>query len=1156
MKTINLFVIVCLVLLVATNLDAAYLRFHPQQIIQPDGQIIDCFVSGDEHNNWLHDEAGYTIIQDPTTGYYTYAIPATSSDSNSVNSSVATNSNIKPSNLIVGVAQIPSTLSKWLIPSPKSTLSYSDNSDKSNIDKFNSNKIEQPNFAANTPKNRGNLCNIVIFIKFQQEDFKDDATYFDKLFNAKGVPSLMEYFDEVSYRQLVINSYIYPQPVQNKVVAYTDIYTRDYYVGYSQYNDIGYSTADERRSRKAGLLKRALEFASRDIPDTLKVDRNDDEYVDNVTFITSGSSVYNSIFLPSMDKCSNYPELNFSINEKKTECFNLIPYANLTLGAVCHEFFHTLGAPDLYRYSNVTHDPVYHWDLMDLDKSIPQSMCLYMKHKYGNWVDDIPYISLPGEYKINSLSSPVNNGFRVRSSNSMQYYVLEYRKPQGLFESSLATYWDRINNIYREFSGGLLVYRINLNSEGKGNASAGGATPDEVYVYRPDGTEIVKGKPDEAPFNSKYLRSAINANTNPIPFLFNGNDGGLRISNVYEEDSLLYFTLHSDDVTFIKYPEHLASGINLTPTIRWDLLPKSRTYRLQIALRNNFLDNEIVVNEQIVNDSIFRLQNALRANTIYHVRVGTVGTNGNVLYWSRTVTFTTFDKISITLQQNNHCVGQEYEIKYEFKGDLSKNNRLLIQLSDKSGVFSNPQNLTSISTKAIGYEKIRISDVPSGHHYRIRIISQTDPDIVATSEYIVIKNMPEVTINLQETAVCLYDISNISYQTNFEKTQNDFTRFELSVKNGIIMQNDTLNKSAQIAWHQIGVGEIVVSSINSLGCVKTFTRQVTINDNPTINFSGVGKQQVCAFSEISYYLPEERNPTITTTINVTNGEYTRINRDSIKIIWNDQRNGIIEIKKTSMANCIVSHIFPVTINTLPQAQIDGKFIFCSSDTATFFAKIDEPRLYDFLWRSENGEIIGVDINPDCTLHFKDAATKLNLRVTNKVTGCVSIFDTLVSIISEIEKPKISQVDNYLVCDLVAAEYQWYLWYLDDEVMTDATSRSIIPTIIGLYSVKIIDENGCSSAISDYFDFHNSIYDGTGREVDIIELDGRFIISVNSIENLDCELFDVLGRRIDFSKQALSSQSVEISINSIPAGLYFLKLFHNNTTSFYKLIVRE
>jgi predicted RNA-binding Zn-ribbon protein involved in translation (DUF1610 family) len=59
-------------LLVSIVALAAPLSFVPQTLKQPDGEVINCFASGDEFYNYLHDKDNYTIIQN-STGFYCYA---------------------------------------------------------------------------------------------------------------------------------------------------------------------------------------------------------------------------------------------------------------------------------------------------------------------------------------------------------------------------------------------------------------------------------------------------------------------------------------------------------------------------------------------------------------------------------------------------------------------------------------------------------------------------------------------------------------------------------------------------------------------------------------------------------------------------------------------------------------------------------------------------------------------------------------------------------------------------------------------------------------------------------------------------------------------------------------------------------------------------
>jgi hypothetical protein len=70
----KLFLLFLLVTCVFTPFSKASLvKNQPYQVTQPDGSVINCFVSGDEYFNWLHDANGYTIIQS-ADGYFYYGV--------------------------------------------------------------------------------------------------------------------------------------------------------------------------------------------------------------------------------------------------------------------------------------------------------------------------------------------------------------------------------------------------------------------------------------------------------------------------------------------------------------------------------------------------------------------------------------------------------------------------------------------------------------------------------------------------------------------------------------------------------------------------------------------------------------------------------------------------------------------------------------------------------------------------------------------------------------------------------------------------------------------------------------------------------------------------------------------------------------------------
>ncbi|MCB5251552.1 MAG: M6 family metalloprotease domain-containing protein, partial [Candidatus Cloacimonetes bacterium] len=481
---------------------AAYLTDMPVQVNQPDGTMINCFASGDEYHNWLHDEDGYTIIQSPDTGYYTYAIQ--------------TGDTVSASDLIVGLndPQLAGLNPKINISEGEYQL------------RRESAFPEQETRSAPTT---GTINNIVIFIRFSdQTEFVEDISLYDGWFNSNA-SSLKNYFLEASYSQLTVNTTLYPAAVNNLIVSWQDSHPRAYYSPYNAItNPIGYNSESARSSRELTLLQNATNSVSSQIPSDLNIDSDSDGKVDNIVYVVrGGTDSWNSLLWPH--KWSFY-DRNVYIHGKKVEDFNfqLQNYLNdKNVGVLCHEFFHTLGAPDLYHYDLDYLNPVGIWDLMAVTINPPIHMGAYMKWKYGGWISTIPVISTHQAYTIHPLTSPSNNAYKIISPNSdSEYFIVEYRKKSGTYETRLE-------------GSGLLIYRINTDA-GNGNSDG---PPDEVYIYRPGGTLNQDGNYLLAHYSSEEGRTEMNAMTDPSPFLSNDDARGLEISEIGTAGDTIGFRL-------------------------------------------------------------------------------------------------------------------------------------------------------------------------------------------------------------------------------------------------------------------------------------------------------------------------------------------------------------------------------------------------------------------------------------------------------------------------------------------------------------------------------------------------------------------------------------------------------------------------------------
>jgi M6 family metalloprotease-like protein len=482
---------------------SAPLEFVPVSVTQPDGVVLNIFASGDEFYNWLHDKDSYTIVQDNKSGYYVYAS--------------LVNNKITPTNLIVGRVN---PAYSGLIPGIKIP---SDEILKIRNDFY----AKSPKDMGDAPKT-GTINNLVIFIRFSDEsEFTDSISFYKGIFNndTSGRNSMYNYFRSVSYNTLSIKSHFFPIPPNATVISYKDSHPRNYYKPYDSIsNPIGYTNW---ALTEHTLLQNAVNYVATQVPDTLNIDGDNDGKVDNVCFIIDGATTaWNTLLWPHMWSLYTY---TVNIHGKRVYSYNFQIQNSLKSsgpGVLCHEMTHSLGAPDLYHYTSNGISPCYTWDLMCSNTNPPQHIGAYMKWKYTTWINSIPIISSPGVYTLHPLTSSTNNCYRINSPySSTEYYVVEFRRKALPFENTIP-------------GSGMLVYRINTSASGNANGP-----PDEVYIYRPNGTLTSNGSPSAAQYSNLVGKTSINNTTNPSPFLSNGAQGGLNIYDVTSADTLISFTL-------------------------------------------------------------------------------------------------------------------------------------------------------------------------------------------------------------------------------------------------------------------------------------------------------------------------------------------------------------------------------------------------------------------------------------------------------------------------------------------------------------------------------------------------------------------------------------------------------------------------------------
>ena len=102
------------------------------------------------------------------------------------------------------------------------------------------------------------------------------------------------------------------------------------------------------------------------------------------------------------------------------------------------------------------------------------------------------------------------------------------------------------------------------------------------------------------------------------------------------------------------------------------------------------------------------------------------------------------------LASNNFVPNDAITIPFTLTGTMSPENlntsanQVIAQLSDANGSFSNPTELGRITTHTSGSITVRIPNVPSGQHYRLRVISTNYPLIGGNIQEISITNTSDI----------------------------------------------------------------------------------------------------------------------------------------------------------------------------------------------------------------------------------------------------------------------------------------------------------------------------------------------------------------------------------------------------------------------------
>ncbi|MDX9852305.1 MAG: M6 family metalloprotease domain-containing protein [Tenuifilaceae bacterium] len=526
---------VAIVLLFAyQNAEAVQAYPDPIEYKLPDGSLLTIMLKGDEKVKWATTTDGYTILRNKK-GFFEYATQSKEG-------------NLSLSGIRVSNVEKRTEKEKQLLQSLPKGLKYSQ-SQTQMMKSIWDIKQQEAQKSFPTTGERKLIC---ILMGFQDLAFTKTKEEFDALFNQVGynangaTGSVKDYYLENSWGQFDLTVTVAgPYTASNNMAYY------------------GGNNSNDNDSNPRALATEAVLLADADV-NFKEIDNDNNGYVDGIYIIFAG---YGEEAGASEDAIWSHA-WSFSevtVDGVKASRYSCSPElkgnvgSNLTsIGVICHEFGHVLGAPDYYdtdyEGSGGEFTGTGKWDMMaggswNNGGVTPAHHNGFTKTYFYNWAP-ITTLKDPNTYSIyKSVNSP-NSFYQINTETTGEFFLLEYRNKEK-FDSYIP-------------GSGLIIYHVHKDVMIAAQSnSINTMHPQKMYPVCASASKNPSSDPSSyglintegTPFPGASNTTLFTAQTTPTMLAWNGIpvDGAITKINENKEEGYISFDFKG--------------GLNLDPTL-------------------------------------------------------------------------------------------------------------------------------------------------------------------------------------------------------------------------------------------------------------------------------------------------------------------------------------------------------------------------------------------------------------------------------------------------------------------------------------------------------------------------------------------------------------------------------------------------------------
>ncbi|MGB1205777.1 MAG: hypothetical protein ACPG5B_09035 [Chitinophagales bacterium] len=341
----------------------------------------------------------------------------------------------------------------------------------------------------------------------------------------------------------------------------------------------------------------------------------------------------------------------------------------------------------------------------------------------------------------------------------------------------------------------------------------------------------------------------------------------------------------------------------------------------------------------------------------------------------------------------------------------------------------------------------------------------------SVTENVTINANPTPSFSTTDNQVCENE-TNVTYTLS-----NTYASYVWNITGGAIASGGTASdNTVSVNWGANGSGSVIVTVTDANGCNGNVTENVTINANPTPNFSTTDAQVCENETNVTYTLS---NTYAAYAWNITGGAIASggTNSDNtVSVNWGVTGSGSVAVTVTDANNCIGSVTENVTINANPTPSFSTTDTqVCENETNVTYTLSNTYASH--VWNITGGAIASGGTASDNTVSVNWGAIgsgSVMVTVTD-ANGCNGNVTENVTINSNPAAPTFASTD-VLVCEnetnityTLSTTYAAYNWTIvGGAIASGGTNSDNTVSVnwgtngIGSVAVIITDANGCQS----------------------------------------------------------------------------------------------